>query len=185
MAAGRIREQDGKPSKDMTSQGVTLRRPIIEARAARRTLQSAASPRKAGVDQAGAGTCRFGVSFRISRLACVPQDDEGSRPMITLNVLYPNKDGAKFDMSYYLTSHIPMLKRVLGSALRGCIVEQGLGGRDPGTKAEFAVLCHLRFGSVESFQQAIGPVAEQIRDDVANYASEAPIIQISDVKVAS
>ena len=82
--------------------------------------------------------------------------------MITLNVLYPNKDGAKFDMNYYLTSHIPMLKRVLGSALKGCIVEQGIGGRDPGTKAQFAVLCHLRFDSVESYQRAIGPVAEQI-----------------------
>jgi uncharacterized protein (TIGR02118 family) len=78
-------------------------------------------------------------------------------------VLYPNKDGAKFDMDYYLTSHIPMLKRELGSALKGCIVEQGLGGRADGTKAEFAVLCHLRFDSVESYQQAIGPVGEQIR----------------------
>ena len=29
-------------------------------------------------------------------------------------------------------------------ALKGCIVEQALGGRAPGTKAEFAVLCHLR-----------------------------------------
>ena len=105
--------------------------------------------------------------------------------MVTLNVLYPNKDGATFDMNYYLTSHIPMLKRVYGSALKGCTVEQGLGGRDPATKAEFAVLCHLRFDSVESYQQAIGPVAEQIRNDVANYASEAPIIQLSDVVVAS
>jgi uncharacterized protein (TIGR02118 family) len=105
--------------------------------------------------------------------------------MITLNVLYPNTEGAKFDMDYYLTSHIPMLRRVLGSALKGCIVEQGVGGRDPGTKAEFAVLCHLRFESIESFQQAIGPVAGQIQDDVANYSSEAPIVQLSEVKVAS
>ena len=68
--------------------------------------------------------------------------------MITVNVLYPNRDGATFDMDYYLTSHIPMLKRVFGSALKGCIVEQALGGGAPGTKAEFAVLCHLRFDSV-------------------------------------
>jgi uncharacterized protein (TIGR02118 family) len=105
--------------------------------------------------------------------------------MITLNVLYPNKDGAKFDMNYYLTSHIPMLKRELGSALKGCTVEQGLGGRDPGTEAEFAVLCHLRFDSVEAYRQAMGPVGELIRNDVANYASEAPIVQLSDVTVAS
>jgi uncharacterized protein (TIGR02118 family) len=105
--------------------------------------------------------------------------------MITVNVLYPNKDGAEFDMDYYLTSHIPMLQRVLGSALKGCIVEQGLGGGAPGTQAEFVVLCHLRFDSVESYQQAIGPVADQIRNDVANYASEPPIVQLSDVRVAS
>jgi uncharacterized protein (TIGR02118 family) len=105
--------------------------------------------------------------------------------MITVNVLYPNRDGAKFDMNYYLTSHIPMLKRVYGSALKGCIVEQGLGGRDPGTKAEFAVLCHLRFDSVASYQQASALAAGQIRNDVANYASEPPIIQLSDVIVAS
>jgi uncharacterized protein (TIGR02118 family) len=107
------------------------------------------------------------------------------RTMITVNVLYPNNDGAKFDMDYYLASHIPMLRRELGSALKGCVVEQGLGGRDPGTKAEFAVLCHLRFDSVESYQQAMGPVGEQVRNDVANYSSEAPIVQLSDVKVAS
>src|ERR1700716_1492025 len=105
--------------------------------------------------------------------------------MITLNVLYPNRDGATFDMDYYITSHIPMLKRMLGSALKGCIVEQGLGGRDPGTQAGVAVVCHLRFDPVESYQQAIGPVAGHIRNDVPNYASEAPIIQLSDVIVAS
>jgi uncharacterized protein (TIGR02118 family) len=102
--------------------------------------------------------------------------------MITLSVLYPNKEGAKFDMNYYLTSHIPMLKRVFGSALKGCTVEQGLGGRDPGTKAEFAVMCHLRFDSVEAYQQASDP---QIRNDVTNYSSEPPIVQFSEVKVAS
>jgi uncharacterized protein (TIGR02118 family) len=105
--------------------------------------------------------------------------------MVTLNVLYPNRDGATFDMDYYLTSHVPMLKRVFGNALKGCTVEQGLGGPAPGSKAEFAVLCHLRFDSVESYQQAIGPVAEQVRNDVANYSSEAPVIQLSDVVVAS
>ncbi len=103
--------------------------------------------------------------------------------MITVNVLYPNKEGAKFDMNYYLTSHIPMVKRVLGNALKGCVVEQGLGGAAPGTKADFSVLCHLRFDSVESFQAAFGPHAADIQNDVSNYSSEAPIIQLSDVKL--
>jgi uncharacterized protein (TIGR02118 family) len=103
--------------------------------------------------------------------------------MITVNVLYPNKDGAKFDMGYYLSSHIPMVKKVLGSALKGVVVEQGLGGGAPGTKAEFSTLCHLRFDSVEAFQAAFGPHASAIQADIANYSSVPPIIQVSDVKV--
>ena len=104
--------------------------------------------------------------------------------MITVNVLYPNQDGAKFDMNYYLGSHIPMVKRLMGSALKGVVVEQGLGGGAPGTKAEFSTLCHLRFDSVEAFQAAFGPHASAIQDDIANYSSVAPVIQVSDVKVS-
>jgi len=103
--------------------------------------------------------------------------------MITVNVLYPNQDGATFDMNYYLTSHIPMLKRAVGSALKGCVVEQGLGGAAPGTKPAYSVLCHLRFDSVEAFQTAFGPHAADVQKDVANYSSVTPIIQISDVKL--
>lgn len=103
--------------------------------------------------------------------------------MITVNVLYPNQDGAKFDMDYYLNSHIPMVKRLMGSALKGCVVEQGLGGPAPGTKAEYAVLCHLRFDSVEAFQNAFGPHAPTIQEDIGKYSSVAPVIQLSDVKV--
>jgi len=103
--------------------------------------------------------------------------------MITVNVLYPNKDGARFDLNYYLTSHIPMVKRVLGGALKGCVVEQGIGGGAPGTKAEFSALCHLRFDSVEAFQAAFAPHAADIQGDIAKYSSVQPIIQISDVKL--
>lgn len=104
--------------------------------------------------------------------------------MITVNVIYPNKEGAKFDMSYYLTSHIPMVRRLLGDALKGCLVEQGIGGGAPGTKADFSVLCHLRFDSVESFQTAFGPHAAEIQNDVSRYSSEAPIIQLSEVRLS-
>ncbi|HEY2591632.1 MAG TPA: EthD family reductase [Steroidobacteraceae bacterium] len=104
--------------------------------------------------------------------------------MITVNVLYPNKDGAKFDMGYYLGKHIPMVKKLLGPALKGVVVEQGMSGAAPGTKAEYAVVCHLRFDSVEAFEAAFAPHAAQVQGDVRNYASEAPVIQLSEVKLS-
>ncbi len=102
--------------------------------------------------------------------------------MITVNVLYPNQDGAKFDMSYYLGKHIPMVKKLLGPALKGVVVEQGVSGGAPGAKAAYAVLCHLRFDSVEAFESAFGPHAAQVQADIRNYASVAPVIQVSEVK---
>ena len=103
--------------------------------------------------------------------------------MITVSVLYPNESGARFDMGYYLKSHIPMVQKKLGSALKSVVVEEGLGGPAPGTPAAYPPICHLRFDSVESFQGAFGPHAAAIQDDIKNYSSVQPVIQISDVKV--
>jgi uncharacterized protein (TIGR02118 family) len=38
--------------------------------------------------------------------------------MIKISVLYPNNEGAKFDMAYYCQTHIPLVKRLLGAAVR-------------------------------------------------------------------
>jgi uncharacterized protein (TIGR02118 family) len=103
--------------------------------------------------------------------------------MITVSVLYPNDAGAKFDMGYYLKSHIPMVQKKLGGALRSVVVEQGVGGPAPGSKAAFSTICHLRFDSLEAFQNAFGPHAPAIQDDIKNYSSVPPLIQISDVKL--
>jgi uncharacterized protein (TIGR02118 family) len=104
--------------------------------------------------------------------------------MITVTVLYPNKEGAKFDMDYYLGKHIPMVKKLLGPALKGVIVEQGLGGGTPGSKATYSVTCHLRFDSVESFQAAFAPHAASVQADVRNYSAVEPLVQVSEVKLS-
>ncbi len=105
--------------------------------------------------------------------------------MITVTVLYANKEGAKFDMGYYLGKHIPMVKKLLGPALKGVVVEQGIGGGAPGSKAAYAVVCHLRFDSVESFQGAFGPHAATVQADVRNYSGGIePVIQVSEIKLS-
>ena len=104
--------------------------------------------------------------------------------MINVIVLYPNQEGSKFDMGYYLSKHIPMVKKLLGSALKSVSVEQGLNGGAPGTKATYAVICNLRFDSVEAFGAAFGPHAEAVQADIRHYSSVAPVIQVSDVKLA-
>jgi uncharacterized protein (TIGR02118 family) len=108
---------------------------------------------------------------------------KGEAKMIKVSVLYPNKEGCKFDMDYYCNSHIPMVQGKLGSALKGVAVEQGLAGGAPGSKATFIGMGHLLFESMEAFQSAFGPHAEAIMRDIPNYTDVQPTIQISEVKM--
>ena len=104
--------------------------------------------------------------------------------MIKVSVLYPHQDGARFDMSYYLNNHVPMVRQKLGAACKGAAVEQGLAGGTPGSQPAYAAMCHLSFDSVESFQAAFGPHAATIMADAPNYTTVQPVIQISDVKLS-
>ena len=103
--------------------------------------------------------------------------------MIKVSVLYPNEEGKKFDMDYYLNSHIPMVQEKLGDTLKGGAVDQGLGGAEPGSPATYVTMAHLLFDSVEAFQSAFGPHAETIMADVPNYTDIQPTFQISEVKM--
>ena len=48
--------------------------------------------------------------------------------MITVNVLYKNSASIKFNMNYYLDTHIPLVSRLLGATLKGVLVQHGSGG---------------------------------------------------------
>src|SRR5262249_33547663 len=73
-------------------------------------------------------------------------------PMVRVSVLYPNRADTKFDMTYYLNHHIPMVRRLLGSALKGVSVEHGISGEEPGSTAPYIATGHLLFDSVQGFQ---------------------------------
>jgi uncharacterized protein (TIGR02118 family) len=103
--------------------------------------------------------------------------------MIRVSVLYPQKAGTRFDWSYYLGTHMPMVRRKLGAALKNVAVEQGMAGGAPGTPAAFVAVCHLGFDSVAAFQAAFDPHAKEIMGDIPNYTEIQPIIQLSEVKI--
>jgi len=103
--------------------------------------------------------------------------------MIKVSVFYPYEEGKKFDMDYYLNSHIPMVQEKVGVALKGGAVEQGLSGVAPGSPATYVAMGHLLFDSVEAFQSSFGPHSEAIMADIPNYTDIQPTIQISEVKM--
>lgn len=103
--------------------------------------------------------------------------------MIRVSVLYPNSENVKFDMDYYLNTHIPMAGELVGDALKGANVDYGLANGIPGEEIPYVVMTHLTFESVEAFQAAFAPHAEKIMADLPNFTNSKPILQISEAKI--
>jgi uncharacterized protein (TIGR02118 family) len=103
--------------------------------------------------------------------------------MVKVSVLYPNLAGTKFDMVYYLDHHIPMVRRLLGVALKGVSVEHGLSGGEPGSPALYIATGHLLFDSVQTFQTSFSPHAQEIMEDIPKYTNSEPLVQIGEVKL--
>ena len=101
--------------------------------------------------------------------------------MIRVAVLYPNGSGAKFDMNYYVTKHMPMVKARCGPACRSIAAEGGLGGGAPGSPAPYIAAGYLTFDSVAAFQEAFAPHVGEIMGDIPNYTNTTPVVQISEV----
>ena len=103
--------------------------------------------------------------------------------MIKVSVLYPHSADAKFDMNYYVTKHMPMVRQKLGAACKGVAVEQGVAGGAPGAPPSFVAMGHLLFESADAFQKAFAPHANEIMGDIPNYTKIQPVIQISEIKM--
>ncbi|HXY24745.1 MAG TPA: EthD family reductase [Candidatus Acidoferrum sp.] len=103
--------------------------------------------------------------------------------MIKVSVMYPNVAAGRFDMRYYSEKHMPMVRELLGAALKGIAVDQGVAGGMPGAPAPYLAMGHLLFDSVEAFQAAFGPHAQTLMSDIPNYTNTQPVIQISEVKL--
>src|SRR4051812_6815364 len=86
--------------------------------------------------------------------------------MVKVSVLYPNKPGSRFDVEYYLHTHMPRAERLLGPAVTGTTVEIGRSGAGPGEQPPFAAICGFTCESVEDFVQAFTPVAGQLQGDI-------------------
>lgn len=103
--------------------------------------------------------------------------------MIRVAVLYPNNPGVHFDMGYYTSKHMPMVKQLCAPACKSIAVDGGLAGAEPGSKPTYVAVGYLTFDSVEAFQQAFAPHAGQILADIKNYTNAQPVIQISEIKL--
>ena len=96
--------------------------------------------------------------------------------MIRISILYPNSAGARFDLGYYVDTHMPMSIDLIGRhpGFKGVLVERGLGGAAPGSPAPYVAMCHFLFTAVEDFMAAFVPHAAVLQRDMPTTRISSP-----------
>jgi uncharacterized protein (TIGR02118 family) len=94
---------------------------------------------------------------------------------MSLNVIYPNHDGARFDTSYYRSTHIPLAMKVMKAASVILIEGVPMGS----SAAPYAMIAHFQFASSEAVQAALAnPAMAEVRADVAKFTDITPTVML-------
>ncbi len=100
--------------------------------------------------------------------------------MAVFTVLYPARDGAKFDHDYYNDHHITLVKEAFAET--GLIDVQVLTGVSAGDggPAPFVKIVTLFFRDAEAMQASLtSPQGAELTADLPNFTDIQPIVQIS------
>lgn len=96
-------------------------------------------------------------------------------PTMSLNVLYPSQDGARFDASYYRSTHIPLAMKVM-KAEKVILIEGVPMGSTP---APYVMIAHFQFPSSEAITAAMAdPAMAEVRADVAKFTDIKPTVML-------
>src|SRR3954470_21055062 len=100
---------------------------------------------------------------------------KAAAPTMSLNVIYPNHEGARFDIEYYRSTHIPQAMKVM-KADKVTLIE---GVPSNGAPPPFVMICHFEFASAEALAAANGaPGIAEVRADVAKFTDIKPVIMV-------
>jgi len=95
--------------------------------------------------------------------------------MYVVLVMYPNQEGAKFDVDYYIETHMPLVEKCLKPyGLVSWEVLHGQSGTS-GTEAPYLCVGVLRFDDPEGYDKGVKATGEQLRGDIPNFTNVRPV----------
>ena len=107
--------------------------------------------------------------------------NQTEKGMIKVSVLYRAGEAKTFDWNYYTSKHVPLVKSLLGDAVKTITVDKGIAGSAARSPAPYVAMFHMYFESLNAFQTSFAPHAEKIRKDIPNYTNIQAEVQISEV----
>jgi uncharacterized protein (TIGR02118 family) len=101
--------------------------------------------------------------------------------MFRVSVMYPNQEGVRFDIHYYRTKHMELVKNLLKPfGLAKTEVDRGLFGGG-NSSAPYVCVGHLYFDSKDGYDRGVAEKGPIIRGDISNFTNAPPIRQISEI----
>jgi uncharacterized protein (TIGR02118 family) len=97
-------------------------------------------------------------------------------PTQCVTVVYPNKDGSKFDFDYYMQKHIPWVASLVGRKIE---VRRGISAA-AGSVAPYVCIATIA-ASIAEFQAVLARHGAEILADVPKYTNIEPIIQFDEI----
>ena len=101
--------------------------------------------------------------------------------MIRVSVMY-HSEGGKFDMDYYINTHLPLVHKLLDPYGLICVeVDKGIGTAEPGAPAPFVTIGYMVFNTIEEMQKGLQAHDPELAADVPNFTETKPQFQISEI----
>jgi uncharacterized protein (TIGR02118 family) len=119
----------------------------------------------------------LGAATGVGAMSLVSSETASAAPgpNVSLNVIYPNHEGARFDTSYYRSTHIPLAMRVMKAD--SVILIEGVPTES--AAAPFVMIAHFQFPSPDAIKAALAnPAMAEVRADVAKFTDVKPTIMM-------
>jgi len=102
--------------------------------------------------------------------------------MIRVAAAYPRAQGKRFDLDYYIHTHLPMVwQKFSPFGLKKIEVDRGL--EKPGGEASpFFAIGYLYFDTLENFQKCYAEVGADVVGSIPVYTDVVPMTQVGEVE---
>ena len=101
--------------------------------------------------------------------------------MYKVSVMYPDTEGARFDLDYYRTKHMELVTHYLKPfGLVRTEVLKGISGGG-GQPAPYVCIGNLYFETLDGYEKGVAASGGAVRADISNFTNVAPIRQISEI----
>src|SRR4030043_2476801 len=101
--------------------------------------------------------------------------------MFRVSVMYPNQEGGRFDIDYYRTKHMELVKKLLEPfGLIKTEVDMGISGGG-GQSPPYICVGQLYFESKEGYDRGVAEVGLTIGGGITHFTNVTPLPQTTEI----